>query len=454
MDLKKNYLGLILLHFLIALAIYTIQPLGKLYLPIITVLGFFWIVKNENKNNEVLYVCGYIMGGEVLHRMTGNEFVLEFAKYSIVFFIFLGLFFSGMSKKTWVFLIFLLLLLPGAIIGALTLGMQTDVRKNLIFNLFGPVLLAVSSMYCYDKKITFREINNLLLVIGLPIIATTFYLFLYTPSIKEVVTGTSSNFETSGGYGPNQVSTILGLGSFIFFSRLLLVSKKPVFFIINLSLLFYVTFRGLVTFSRGGMMTAGIMILVLLVVVYRLIQKEAKRTLAVFVVTACIAFVGVWSYSSSQTNGLIENRYANKDALGRKKSSQMTGREEIMASEIDMFIDNPVFGAGAGRGRELRGGAGSEDQGMNSHNELTRMLGEHGSFGVVGLLILFLTPISFFIRKKVNYNIYTLPFLLFWLLTLNHAAMRLAAPAFIYALSLLNVYSLEEKPAVYREQTV
>ncbi len=121
-----------------------------------------------------------------------------------------------------------------------------------------------------------------------------------------------------------------------------------------------------------------------------------------------------------------------------------------MGSEIKMFKENPVFGVGAGRGRELRGGIGYE-QGVNSHNELTRMLGEHGSFGLIGLIILFLMPIIYFFKKDVNYNIYTLPFLVFWLLTLNHAAMRLAAPAFIYALSLLKVYTLEEKPTVHRE---
>jgi hypothetical protein len=35
------------------------------------------------------------------------------------------------------------------------------------------------------------------------------YLILYTPSVRDVITGTSSNYETSGGFGPNQVATIL-----------------------------------------------------------------------------------------------------------------------------------------------------------------------------------------------------------------------------------------------------
>ena len=65
------------------------------------------------------------------------------------------------------------------------------------------------------------------------------------------------------------------------------------------------------------------------------------------------------------------------------------------------------------------------------------MIAEHGSLGIVGLLILFLTPLVLYIDNK--YNIYLLCFLTFWLLTINHAAMRLAAPAFIYSLSLLKV---------------
>ena len=44
---------------------------------------------------------------------------------------------------------------------------------------------------------------------------------------------------------------------------------------------------------------------------------------------------------------------------------------------------------------------------------------------------------------------FLLCFLLFWLLTINHAAMRLAAPAFVYALSILKV--IHEKTPVYRQ---
>lgn len=42
-----------------------------------------------------------------------------------------------------------------------------------------------------------------------------------------------------------------------------------------------------------------------------------------------IAFLGAWSYSTEQTNGLIQKRYSNQDASGRLKEDQLTGRGEF-----------------------------------------------------------------------------------------------------------------------------
>ena len=72
-----------------------------------------------------------------------------------------------------------------------------------------------------------------------------------------------------------------------------------------------------------------------------------------------------------------------------------------------------------------------------SHDEITRMLAEHGTLGIIGLLILFFTPFVLYLENK--FNMFLLCFVLFWLLTINHAAMRIAAPAFVYSLSLLNI---------------
>lgn len=87
-------------------------------------------------------------------------------------------------------------------------------------------------------------------------------------------------------------------------------------------------------------------------------------------------------------------------------------------------------------GKELRKEAlGGQE--AASHNEISRMFSEHGLFGIFGLLILFITPFALYINNRQH--LYFLSFFVFWLLTINHAAMRIAAPAFVYALCLLSV---------------
>ena len=148
----------------------------------------------------------------------------------------------------------------------------------------------------------------------------------------------------------------------------------------------------------------------------------------------------IWGYTSFQTGGLIDKRYANQDALGRAKKSQLTGREDIAKDEIEIFLEYPFFGSGVAKSTEIR----TEKNGFRSlsHNEITRLLAEHGAFGIMALLLLIATPSILYLGNKQN--IYIFCFVLFWLLTINHAAMRLAAPGFVYSLSLLKVYFNEE----------
>ena len=277
-------------------------------------------------------------------------------------------------------------------------------------------------------------------MLAYPLMATLVYMYLYTPSVKDVVTNTESNFETSGGFGPNQVSTILGLGIFLFFVKIVLSSKTVL--IRNINVLFFViiTFRGIVTFSRGGVITGFVMIIIVVLLLLYYTKSKAKSKVVMLVVFGVFALAGIWLYSSIQTSGLIDKRYANQDARGREKLSKLTGRERLIESEFKMFLDNPIFGIGVGKNKEYR----LETTGIDaaSHNEITRMLAEHGMFGLFGLIILLVTPMALYLNNKQN--IFVFSFVVFWLLTINHAAMRLAAPAFVYALSLLKVQFVDE----------
>lgn len=443
----SKYIFLVVVHILIGIVIYLARPLSKIYAIALLAVGLYYVMKSRNRNNEVLIVSAYIVGSEVFLRMTGGNLLYESSKYAIMIFMALGMYYSGFSKNAIPFWIYLLLLLPGVIVATETLNLQTDIRKAIAFNISGPACLGISAIYCYNRKIVLSQVNNILLAIGLPILATAVYLILYTPELKEILTGTGSNVETSGGFGPNQVATLLGIGMFAFFSRLILESKTKLIFVVNLIILFNITYRGLVTFSRGGMVTGFIMILLFLGYIYINSKSQGKYNLYRLLIFMTAAFFITWVYTSNQTNGLIDKRYANKDAAGRVKESQLTGREEIWDSEIDDFLDNPVFGIGVAKALEVR----EEKSGgliIASHSEISRTLAEHGTMGIIALLIVFFTPIFLFLDNKQH--IYMFCFLFFWLLTINHAAMRIAAPAFVYSLSLLKVF-MDEAPSLHRE---
>ncbi|MGL5112492.1 MAG: O-antigen ligase family protein, partial [Flavobacterium sp.] len=360
-------------------------------------------------------------------------------------FLLIGMLFSGFSRNALLYWLFLFFLVPSMVLSTVTLDLTSDVKKAIVFNISGPICLGISAIYCFKRELTFQRLLGVVTAFALPLLTLVTYLYLYTPNVQDVVTGTQSNFETSGGFGPNQVSTILGLGIFIFFVQLLLNSSNALLQLVNGGLVLIFAFRGLVTFSRGGVYTGAAMILLLLAVLYFQANFQTKPKIAGIIALSFLATVAVWSYSSIQTSGLLSKRYANQDAAGREKKSQLSGREELMESEVQMFFDNPILGVGVGKNKELRQAqTGTE---AASHNEVTRMLAEHGTLGVVCLLILFVTPLYLFAVDRQN--VLALSFFIFWLLTINHAAMRLAAPAFIYALSLLKVY--REAPLVHRE---
>ena len=446
---SSQYIKFVIIHLLIGLLIYFVPFVSKLYAISIILIGYRYVVLRKNANNEALFVAAYIVGAEVFLRMTQGNFFEQYAKYGVMGILLIGMIYRGFSKNALPYWIFGLLLLPAIFLSFFTLNFDTDIRKAITFNIIGPITLMVSAIYCYQRKISFEQIKTIINMLAYPLMATLVYMYLYTPSVKDVVTNTESNFETSGGFGPNQVSTILGLGIFLFFVKIVLSSKTVL--IRNINVLFFViiTFRGIVTFSRGGVITGFVMIIIVVLLLLYYTKSQAKSKVVMLVVFGLFALVGIWSYSSIQTSGLIDKRYANQDARGREKLSKLTGRERLIESEFKMFLDNPIFGIGVGKNKEYR----LETTGIDaaSHNEITRMLAEHGMFGLFGLIILLITPMVLYLNNQQN--IFVFSFVVFWILTINHAAMRLAAPAFVYALSLLKVSFVDEKSTAISGQS-
>lgn len=433
----SNYIKAIGLHVLIGIAIYVLPVLSKVYFLGITIYFLNRISKTKPsfKAVQILKACAYVVGAEVFIRMTGGSFLYEASKYLVILFCLLGLFSKRQQNQPIAYVIYLLLLIPGIFVAAFNVSESTTLRTAIAFNLSGPVCLGIVAIFCYKLKVSYNQMQNIFFNMALPLIATTVYLFLFNPNIRETITGTGSNYAASGGFGPNQVATVLGLGMFIFSVRFF--SQSPTSFLkgINALLFFLISYRAVITFSRGGVITGLLMVAAFVFYYFRKVNISNKlRISRMLVVFVAIAF-SIWAYSSLQTDGFIDKRYANQDALGREKEDVTTGRSDLISFELDEFLKNPVLGVGVGKIKELR----EQKEGIlaASHNEMSRILSEHGLFGLVALSILLITPLVWRLKNKTNLFFYSC--YVFWLLTINHSSMRIAAPAFIYGLCLLNI---------------
>lgn len=417
---------------------------------LLVVMGYFvyQIFVKKNKLQYVLLAAAYITGAEVFLRMTKAFVFYETGKYAVMFFMFLGMLYLGFKKNAFPYIIYILLLLPAVFISLDVIAFNVNFRNTVLFNLSGPLCLTFAAIFCFGRTIHLQDILKILDYIIYPIISMVVYMILYTPNIQDVVTNTASNSALSGGYGPNQVATILGLGIFILFSRLLIPYKN---FIVHWTMMFLMVvmaYRALLTFSRGGVLVAVIMCLIFIFIIYLNTSLKTKAKVSLKVLAIVGVALLIWSYTLVQTSGLIGNRYANEDALGREKDDVTTGRVDLLEVELDAFKENPFFGIGVGQGKfQFR-----EEMGITSasHNEISRMLSEHGLFGILALLVLLFAPLI--TKMNGRKNIYFYPLIIFWGLTIITTSMRIAAPAFIYALCLLNIdYAPKKKPALRRK---
>lgn len=431
-----SYLNLAV-HIVLGFLLFFIEPLSLVYFFAIFLYFTYKIIRFPQDPKWVLMACAYVTGAEIFLRMTNGIIFWETGKYMVILFTVLGIYNQGFKLRSWPYLVFILLLLPGIFITYVSMDFyEVSFRKNILFNISGPLSLFMSALYCFQLKINLQSLFKVFDFLVYPLISMCIYIVLYTPTNKEVFTAAESNAAASGGYSGNQVATILGLGVFLLFVRFLIPYRKKIFHYLMMGALVLLTLRGLLTFSRGGMLAGAIMIAFFSVIYYSKVGLKGKAIATSKFVIIGIGLFAIWSYSLARTDGMIYNRYSGRNALGEKEEDVTTGRIKILEEEIDAFFDSPFLGIGVGRTKFFR----LENTGIGAptHNEITRLLGEHGFLGILALLILLLTP-AYLNMFGGNKNMFWIPMMVFWGATINHSAMRIAAPGFVYGLALLNI---------------
>ena len=435
-----NKILIIGIHVLLGFVV-TFLPITKMYSLFIILFGILIIYKSKNNDEEALYLISYLVGSEVFIRMSGGTLLYETGKYSLIVFSLLGLFLGVLKNKSNIsFIFYILLLLVGIIFTDTPQG--ESIRNAITFNLSGPISLGFFALYCFKRKIYLKQLKKMLFICLLPIFSMISFIYFRTPSLEEMVFGTLSNFVTSGGFGPNQVATIIGFGAFILGVFLFIRVNLSVYIFLDAIFLSYFIYRGLLTFSRGGMITAGIAFIIfsLFIILYK---KITIVKISKYLFVTMILLLGIWLYTSNVTGGMIDNRYSGKNSIGIKKKDISAGRNEIFKSQINNFYNSPFFGIGVGNGKYIRIESGKKITAA-SHNEVSRLIEEHGILGIIALLILLLTPLENIYFSNNYQRAFLSAFYIFWFLTINHSAMRIAFPAFVYGLSLIRIVPDEE----------
>ena len=142
-------LRLLLAHLLMGYLLTSFRNLNlsTFYGIIVIIIGTYYILlKPDSKSQYPILFSAYIVGLEVLLRMTDAKLFWEYGKYSIIYFILLGVVRQRQLLNIFSpILIYFLLLIPAAFI--VPIESFTMWRQDVAFNLSGPACLAICSIY-------------------------------------------------------------------------------------------------------------------------------------------------------------------------------------------------------------------------------------------------------------------------------------------------------------------
>ena len=140
-----------------------------------------------------------------------------------------------------------------------------------------------------------------------------------------------------------------------------------------------------------------------------------------------------WELANQLTGNYLEKRYSGEttETDFKGKYNYYSGRDQIFTIDLQMFADNPVLGVGPGMGLQYRDDYGFKE--VSAHVEYTRLLAEHGLFGIICIGFLFLAPVRQFNRQTKS-RLMLLLFTSFSLITMVHSATRLSLVAFMFGL--------------------
>ena len=425
MGLRSTAMLILVAHVPLALAMQRSAEVTVFHALLTVVVGIRYAWAADMQRSA--YMAAYITGAEVLWRMTNGLLFWELGKYTAIAVLVIALIQRKTLRLPTPPAIYVAALLPSA---ALTLAALEfgEARRQISFNLSGPLALGVAAWFFSHVRLTGGELLRLFLALITPIVGVGVIVLYGILTNPDITFTTESNSALSGGFGPNQVSAMLGLGALLALWAALEGPATRTFRLVMLAAVVALTAQSAMTFSRGGIYAAaGASVPLLLCTLrdprarYRLITAAA-----VIVATAYILFPRLDEF----TGGTLSARF---------QETELTHRDEISEGELQVWHEEMLFGVGPGQVRMRHG--------IAAHTEFTRVLAEHGLLGCVGLAALAVGAVLQIRRARTIHEKAAIAAVVAWsTLFMLSAAMRLLAPSFMFGLAFAHLHLHMEAP--------
>lgn len=435
----RNYLIALLLHGFLGLAFKYIPGVSSFCAFVVLGVGLWWAY---NKRLElVAYWGAYFTGIETLFRMTDGNPVHEFGKYGLVLVFTFALLRAGRRGKWVTPVLYLLFLAPGAFISLTGLPF-TEGRQAVSGVLAGPLSIAASIVFFSSIRFERRHLVRLLCAGILPVMGVSFIALFSTATVTNIRFSTTSNKATSGGWGPNQVSSGFAFGAFLAFMGYVFERERKKMRLLMLFLLILFFAQAALTFSRSGPYLIVGSFVVASLFLFRSFRTQISVVLGAAFILVMVNYV-ILPQLNEFTGGAFEERVL--------QDQDLSGRDEIAAIDIEMFRENPIWGVGAGQSRETRALMLNSAKANRDHTEFTRLPAEHGIFGVGAMLMMLFFVLQAFATAPNAYikalRMASMGWAYAYMLV---NSTRLAAPGFLIGLAFMSIYLEEDIERIWR----
>jgi hypothetical protein len=394
----------------------------------LAVLGcgvYFALTKPGSSRPAVL--AAYVCGAEVLWRMTKASIPWEFSKYAMVLILGSALVANRRARIHVAALIYVLLLLPAAP-KTLEYG-WTFAREMWSFNLSGPISLAVAAIYFHNSRFSRGELRQIFLGLLLPAISIASIASYGIATTPDIEFAGDSNFASSGGFGPNQVSAALGLAVFSTF-LIVVQGVKPLGSAVVLgAALIGLIGQSMMTFSRGGLYGASMS--AACASIFLLMSRAVRTRLLVSIPVAILGvLLIVLPQLDRMTQGALSARFADTGT---------SHRDELVHVDLKLWQQNPIWGVGPGVS-----GIAHRSHGLPAaaHTEYSRLAAEHGLLGIASMILLVAMWCYLLFSDRSNYRRALVVGMGIWAFSFMAAnGMRLAAPSFAFGLCFAKIWN-------------